>query len=78
MLKRHGDTNGLKHIQETTMYFASDLNTEDLNKLHEIARRDEERYSDRDLEKISIRFGAGSPYPSTPRSQRQYDGCQKD
>lgn len=60
------------------MYFASDLNTDDLNKLHEIARRNDERYSDRDLEKISIRFGAGSPYPSTPRSERQYEGYLQD
>ena len=60
------------------MYFASDLNTEDLNLFNVVDHWNHTSEYDLDLENISVRIGAGSPYPSTPRSQRQYDGCQKD
>jgi hypothetical protein len=60
------------------MYFASDLNTEDLNLFNVVDHWNHTSEFDLNLESISIRFGAGSPYPSTPRSERQYEGYLQD
>ena len=60
------------------MYFASDLNTEDLNKLHEIQRWSDKPKYHLDPGNTSVRIGAGSPYPANPRSERQYQGVLPD
>ena len=60
------------------MYFAADVNKEDLNKLHEIERWSDEPKYKMDPENTSACIGAGSPYPSTPRSERQYHGFLPD
>lgn len=60
------------------MYFVSDLNTEDLNLFNVVDHWNHTSEYDLDLENISVRIGAGSPYPSTPRSERQYEGYLQD
>ena len=58
------------------MHFATELTAEELCQLHEINFGTDEPAEniDVDVEHVSLRFGAGSPTPLIPRSERQYEG----
>ena len=60
------------------MHTAYDLSLEELNDLNEIVCQNGEHDDVPDLENISLRVGAGSPHPATPRSDRQYEGFLPD
>ena len=56
------------------MHCVSQLSTEDLAELQEIDFWTDDSNEFLELDDTSIRFGAGTPYPAIPRSERQYEG----